>query len=407
MAVKHLNLKIICFLMSKKSSVRGYYSTCTTKLTTLRSKHSQSALEYMMTYGWAILIIVIVAAGLYSLGIFSPTNSASTTVTGFSGLGSVNFICTGGGLELSLGDSVGYPINITNINVTINGNRYSSLFPSYRAYNQNYLISPSRTSDFMLPSACPNDTQRFSATISVSYIEPGQTFPGPYLSTGAIAGISTTQYVIYNKSLIVYWPFVQGSGSTIPDFSGNGNTGTFTNSPLWVSGPQCEFGACLNLTDLNPAIVGPTYTVDTNTTSYTYCSWFYITAFNSSDYGNVLVAIDYAWTGLRADTNYAIVPFLDGNGQDLGSVSAGKPHLACAVYPADNTTRTLYIDGSFAGKVNVGKDGTFTGEIISGNDGYTCCSLTHTAPIYLSATMIWNRSLSQQIIQSLYQNTFT
>jgi hypothetical protein len=361
----------------------------------------------MMTYGWAILIIVIVAAGLYSLGIFSPTNSASTTVTGFSGLGSVNFICTGGGLELSLGDSVGYLINITNINVTINGNRYSSLFPSYRAYNQNYLISPSRTSDFMLPSTCPNDTQRFSATISVSYTEPGQTFPGPYLSTGAIAGISTTQYVIYNKSLIVYWPFVQGSGSTIPDFSGNGNTGTFTNSPLWVSGPQCEFGACLNLTDLNPAIVGPTYTVDTNTTSYTYCSWFYITAFNSSDYGNVLVAIDYAWTGLRADTNYAIVPFLDGNGQDLGSVSAGKPHLACAVYPAGNTTRTLYIDGSFAGKVNVGKDGTFTGEIISGNDGYTCCSLTHTAPIYLSATMIWNRSLSQQIIQSLYQNTFT
>ena len=33
---------------------------------------SQSALEYMMTYGWAILVIVIVAAVLYSLGIFSP-----------------------------------------------------------------------------------------------------------------------------------------------------------------------------------------------------------------------------------------------------------------------------------------------------------------------------------------------
>ena len=33
----------------------------------LANKKSQSALEYMMTYGWAILIIVIVAAVLYSV----------------------------------------------------------------------------------------------------------------------------------------------------------------------------------------------------------------------------------------------------------------------------------------------------------------------------------------------------
>ncbi len=33
--------------------------------TSIKSKRSQSALEYMMTYGWAILIIVIVAVILY------------------------------------------------------------------------------------------------------------------------------------------------------------------------------------------------------------------------------------------------------------------------------------------------------------------------------------------------------
>ena len=33
---------------------------------------NMSALEYMMTYGWAILIIVIVAVILYSMGIFNP-----------------------------------------------------------------------------------------------------------------------------------------------------------------------------------------------------------------------------------------------------------------------------------------------------------------------------------------------
>ena len=50
--------------------------------TARKSKRSQSALEYMMTYGWAILIIVIVAVILYSMGIFNPSSSISATVTG-------------------------------------------------------------------------------------------------------------------------------------------------------------------------------------------------------------------------------------------------------------------------------------------------------------------------------------
>jgi hypothetical protein len=42
----------------------------------------QSALEYMMTYGWAILIIVIVAVILYSMGIFNPRASVTATAVG-------------------------------------------------------------------------------------------------------------------------------------------------------------------------------------------------------------------------------------------------------------------------------------------------------------------------------------
>ena len=33
--------------------------------------HSQSAMEYLMTYGWAILIIAVMLAALYSLGVFN------------------------------------------------------------------------------------------------------------------------------------------------------------------------------------------------------------------------------------------------------------------------------------------------------------------------------------------------
>ena len=69
-----------------------------------KTKRSQSALEYMMTYGWAILIIVIVAVILYSMGIFNPSSSITSTVTGFSGLGSVTAQCTANGvLRISVG----------------------------------------------------------------------------------------------------------------------------------------------------------------------------------------------------------------------------------------------------------------------------------------------------------------
>ena len=41
-----------------------------------KMRKSQSAMEYLMTYGWAILIIAIVLVALFSLGIFNSSNFA-------------------------------------------------------------------------------------------------------------------------------------------------------------------------------------------------------------------------------------------------------------------------------------------------------------------------------------------
>ncbi|ASI13925.1 LamG domain protein [Candidatus Mancarchaeum acidiphilum] len=43
---------------------------------------SQSAMEYLMTYGWAILVIAVVLAALYSLGIFNPSTFAPKASAG-------------------------------------------------------------------------------------------------------------------------------------------------------------------------------------------------------------------------------------------------------------------------------------------------------------------------------------
>lgn len=36
----------------------------------MESRKGQSAMEYLMTYGWAILIVIVVVAALYALGVF-------------------------------------------------------------------------------------------------------------------------------------------------------------------------------------------------------------------------------------------------------------------------------------------------------------------------------------------------
>ena len=69
---------------------------------TVKSKRSQSALEYMMTYGWAILIIVIVAVILYSMGIFNPSSSVTFTSSGFSPFKISSSLCTSLGLDISI-----------------------------------------------------------------------------------------------------------------------------------------------------------------------------------------------------------------------------------------------------------------------------------------------------------------
>jgi len=52
-------------------------------------RKAQSAMEYLMTYGWAILIIAVVLGALFSLGVFSSSNLLGTACIASSG-----FLCS-------------------------------------------------------------------------------------------------------------------------------------------------------------------------------------------------------------------------------------------------------------------------------------------------------------------------
>ncbi len=81
-------------------------------------KRGQSALEYLVTYGWAILAIVIVAALLWALGIFNPGGLVGTgnKASGFS-FNILDQKYADTVLTINLGNTQGKSVNIISIKV--------------------------------------------------------------------------------------------------------------------------------------------------------------------------------------------------------------------------------------------------------------------------------------------------
>ncbi len=75
-------------------------------------KKAQAAMEYLMTYGWAILIIVVVIAALYAMGVFKQ--KSTVPYTGFTG-------------DLTYYDhNQTHLILVVGRDIVYNGNSYSS-----------------------------------------------------------------------------------------------------------------------------------------------------------------------------------------------------------------------------------------------------------------------------------------
>ena len=77
-------------------------------------KKGQAAMEYLMTYGWAILIIVVVVAVLYAMGVFKVGTTVSCSPC-FSYFAYIDY-ASGQGLKIRNGAN-----DINAISVAITG----------------------------------------------------------------------------------------------------------------------------------------------------------------------------------------------------------------------------------------------------------------------------------------------
>jgi hypothetical protein len=90
-------------------------------------RKAQSAMEYLMTYGWSILIVAVVLAVLFSLGVFNANSGGGTSACiALSGWQCTKLLLySSGALSLNIG-VIGQPITITGVGCSSNSTSPSS-----------------------------------------------------------------------------------------------------------------------------------------------------------------------------------------------------------------------------------------------------------------------------------------
>ena len=142
---------------------------------------AQSAMEYLMTYGWAILIIAVVLAALFALGVFSGASLLGTSCVASSGYTCTNPVMnTAGILTIDFGQSTG--VTLYDLNFACAATSNSAGLPFF-AKGSSALTANTATASNGLP-----DAYSLIATTATS----GQTFTGVstecYSTTGAAVG---------------------------------------------------------------------------------------------------------------------------------------------------------------------------------------------------------------------------
>jgi len=81
-------------------------------------KKAQAATEFLMTYGWAILVVGVAIAALAYFGVLSPSRFLPNKCTLPSGLACIDHKVSTSDVTMILQNSLGYTVNVTSINLT-------------------------------------------------------------------------------------------------------------------------------------------------------------------------------------------------------------------------------------------------------------------------------------------------
>ncbi len=122
-------------------------------------KKSQAAMEFLMTYGWAILVVLGAITAVAYFGVLSPEENLPEKCTFPSGIGCVGFSYLEGNIEIAIINSMGY--RMSDINITVEGCEESSIGPTVLKNNQDGL--------YKIPCDL-SDEERVERDVFINYV---------------------------------------------------------------------------------------------------------------------------------------------------------------------------------------------------------------------------------------------
>ena len=78
-------------------------------------RKAQAAMEFLMTYGWAILVVLVAIGALAYFGVLSPDKFLPSKCTLPSGLACLDHKATDAGVTVVLQNALGYDINSVTV----------------------------------------------------------------------------------------------------------------------------------------------------------------------------------------------------------------------------------------------------------------------------------------------------
>ncbi|MCX6772520.1 MAG: hypothetical protein NTV88_01985 [Candidatus Micrarchaeota archaeon] len=149
-------------------------------------KKGQAALDFLMTYGWALLIIALAAAAIVALGILDMGSFIGSRATGFSQIEPIGWSLDHTGVfNIKLKNNAGTDINVTSVTTS-----YNSVAGNCSALNPPVGISLPEGSESGVINACTfgaiNPGASYSLRLNINYTDSETGFS--YTDAGTVTG---------------------------------------------------------------------------------------------------------------------------------------------------------------------------------------------------------------------------
>ena len=170
----------------------------------------------------------------------------------------------------------------------------------------------------------------------------------------AVLSLASVGYADITSNLVVWYTLDEGTGTSLTDNSGTGNTGALSNSPSnpsWASGASCKVNGCLSFDGTDDSATTPSHT-SLNTSAFTIAAWIYLTALPAADDYDSIISRE----SNPVDTGYALliggtsgfVEFWTANGTTFTGLNGTTTivtntwYLVVGTY--DGTTKKVYVN---------------------------------------------------------------